>query len=65
MAGAFVVFLLCSQRRFNIIERLVSNFEISKTIHSIMGIKPLTEETIHQTLIWNEEQRILTELFKL
>lgn len=39
--------------------------EISKTIYSIVGIKPLTYEPIHQTLILNEEQRLLAELFKL
>lgn len=56
------------------LERQLKNFksplspekaiEISKTIYSIKGIKPLTNEAIHQTLILNEEQRLLAELFR-
>jgi transposase len=39
--------------------------EIAKTIYSIRGIKPLSNEPINQTLILNEEQRLLADLFKL
>ena len=39
--------------------------EIAKTIYSIKGVKPISNEVIHQTLILNEEQRNLTELFNL
>ena len=39
--------------------------EIAKTIYSIKGIKPISNEGIHHTLILNEEQKHLTELFKL
>lgn len=39
--------------------------EIAKTIYAIKGIKPISNEEIHQTLILNQEQKYLTELFKL
>lgn len=38
--------------------------EISKTIYSIKGIKPFTRETLTQTLILNDEQRLLAKLFQ-
>lgn len=37
--------------------------EIAKTIYSIKGIKPISNEVIHQTLILNKEQKQLAELF--
>ena len=39
--------------------------EIAKTIYSIKAIKPISNEAIYQTLILNEEQKHLTELFEL
>ncbi len=39
--------------------------EVAKTIYSIKAIKPISNEEIHQTLILNEEQKYLTDLFKL
>ena len=38
--------------------------EIAKTIYSINGVKPISNEEIHHTLILNEEQKHLAELFK-
>lgn len=39
--------------------------EIAKTIYSIKIISPIKKEIIKKTLILNQEQRYLMELFKL
>jgi transposase len=39
--------------------------EIAKTIYSIKAIKPKTKERFEKTLLLNEEQRALTQLFDL
>lgn len=39
--------------------------EIAKTIYSIKAIKPKTKELFEKTLLLNEEQRTLTQLFDL
>ena len=37
--------------------------EIAKTIYAIKVVTPLNKEEIHQTLILNEEQKMLADLF--
>ncbi len=39
--------------------------EIAKTIYSIKGLKPISNEEINQILILNDEQKYLADLFKL
>ncbi len=39
--------------------------EIAKTIYSIKGLKPISNEEINQILILNDEQKYLAHLFKL
>ena len=36
---------------------------IAKTIYAIKVVTPLNKEELHQTLILNEEQRMLAEYF--
>jgi len=37
--------------------------DIAKTIYSVKVVTPLNKEELHQTLILNEEQQMLAELF--
>ena len=37
--------------------------DIAKTIYAIKVVTPLNKEELHQTLILNEEQRMLADLF--
>ena len=37
--------------------------DIAKTIYAVKVVTPLSKEEIHQTLILNEEQKMLAELF--